>query len=554
MRPFFSATLCLALCLPAIAQDVKESVPAAITTASPTLEAADKSYRSGKFFDASQQYQLLVKADSTSVPARVGLVRSYLKLQAVKPAFEAASAALSANPNAPELHSVMGDVQFRRGEMGPAEAEYRAALKADNRNVYAALGLAKIYEAFSLHRRAYDLLKAAHSIAPNDPEVQRAWMHTLPRSQRINAIEEYMKAPAGDDSDTSASLAMYLEYLKAIQSRPKHSCELVTKVESTEVELRPLLIDIHHLHGWGLEVKINDQKMRLDLDTGASGLVISRRMAEKANVARVSDEKVSGIGDKGPVMSYTGYVSTIKIGELEFHDCIVDVIDRRTVVDDDGLIGADVFSNYLVNIDFPGKKLKLSPLPERPDETAPETASLNTGGEKSDNDGATKEGADVKPEEILPKDRFIAPEMQQWTKVFRFGHMLLIPTKVNDGPPKLFLIDTGAFANTFSTEFAREITKVSRDEEMQVKGISGYVKEVFTADKASLSFAHIRQQNEDTVTFDLSNISRHTGTEVSGILGYATMAILEVKIDYRDGLVDFVYDAKRTHTEYMRTK
>jgi len=135
MRPFFSATLCLALCLPAIAQDVKESVPAAITTASPTLEAADKSYRSGKFFDASQQYQLLVKADSTSVPARVGLVRSYLKLQAVKPAFEAASAALSANPNAPELHSVMGDVQFRRGEMGPAEAEYRAALKADNRKI-----------------------------------------------------------------------------------------------------------------------------------------------------------------------------------------------------------------------------------------------------------------------------------------------------------------------------------------------------------------------------------------------------------------------------------
>jgi hypothetical protein len=132
--------------------------------------------------------------------------------------------------------------------------------------------------------------------------------------------------------------------------------------------------------------------------------------------------------------------------------------------------------------------------------------------------------------------------------------MLLIPTKVNDGAPKLFLIDTGAFANTFSTEFAREITKVRDEEELRVKGISGYVQKVYSADKASLAFAHIRQQNEDTVTFDLSNISRHTGTEISGILGYATMAILEVKIDYRDGLVDFVYDPKRTHTENWRTK
>jgi hypothetical protein len=44
------------------------------------------------------------------------------------------------------------------------------------------------------------------------------------------------------------------------------------------------------------------------------------------------------------------------------------------------------------------------------------------------------------------------------------------------------------------------------------------------------------------VTFDMSSISKSTGTEVSGILGFAMLRILQIKIDYRDGLVDFIYN------------
>ena len=40
-------------------------------------------------------------------------------------------------------------------------------------------------------------------------------------------------------------------------------------------------------------------------------------------------------------------------------------------------------------------------------------------------------------------------------------------------------------------------------------------------------------------------MSDRTGTEVSGVLGFTTLRLLDVKIDYRDGLVDFVYDPKR---------
>jgi hypothetical protein len=131
--------------------------------------------------------------------------------------------------------------------------------------------------------------------------------------------------------------------------------------------------------------------------------------------------------------------------------------------------------------------------------------------------------------------------MKSFTPVYRFGHGLLINTQLNDLPPKLFLIDTGAFANTISPAAAREVTGVSSDSHVTVKGLSGKVDKVFRANEFTIQFGRLRQKNQDTVAFDIKRISDSIGTEVSGMLGFATLAILEIKIDYRDGLVDFIY-------------
>jgi hypothetical protein len=55
----------------------------------------------------------------------------------------------------------------------------------------------------------------------------------------------------------------------------------------------------------------------------------------------------------------------------------------------------------------------------------------------------------------------------------------------------------------------------------------------------------LRQENQNLTSFDLSHISDAIGTETSGILGFAMLRMLDVKIDYRDGLIDFNYDPKR---------
>jgi hypothetical protein len=237
-----------------------------------------------------------------------------------------------------------------------------------------------------------------------------------------------------------------------------------------------------------------------------------------------------GIGDKGAAAGFIGVADTIKIGELEFQGCHVEVTEGASVTNEDGLIGADVFSHYLVDIDFPHWKLNLTTLPVLPP--------------PSDADNAL---VAKYPKIAGFHDRYVGPEFKSYTPVFRFGHMLLILTRVNDLPSKLFLIDTGAFSDTISPAAAREVTKVRNESEIQVKGLSGQVKQVFTADNLTLQFSRFRQPARDMVAFDTTAMSNSSGVEISGMLGFAMLYQMEIKIDYRDGLVDFGIDPSRVH-------
>lgn len=553
MRRLLFLLLCsFALCFSpyAIADDAKPN---------PDLAAADQLYKSGKFAEAADRYQAIVKADPTLVAAQAGLIHSLLREQKVDDAFAAANSGLAAQPNSAPLLAAMGDVDVRRAQMPEAETSYRNALKVDPKLVPAYLGLARLYRAFSLYRHAYDELQRAHEIAPDDPEVQRMWFGQLSRRERIGAIEAYLARPHPDNAEETENLQRYLDFLKATVDKPVHACRLVSKLDQTDTKLEAMRSDPRHIFGYGLVVKINGRDQRLQLDTGAGGIVIGPKAAEKAGLTRIAEERYSGIGDKGVQSGYSAVAAQIRVGDLEFADCIVHVAERATINSEDGLVGANVFSSYLIDIDIPDQKLRLSPLPPRPDE-APAPPTLKTEEEPQSNSEEKPENAvDPKAEPSaadkpavaaprrLPKDRYVAPEMARWTPVFRFGHALLIPTHVNESPSMLFLIDTGAARNTLSKRAASQVTKISSDPNMHVKGLSGNVSDVYRAEKADLVFGHLAQKNQEMITFDLSSISRRLGTEVSGMLGFDTLRMLQVKIDYRDGLVDFAYDASRWH-------
>jgi tetratricopeptide (TPR) repeat protein len=528
------------------AQVVPTAPPATTSGIMPMLAAANQLFSQQKFADAGARYQAIVKADPKIAPAQVGLMRCLLMLQKIDDAQAAATAAVAAVPNSVQVLATAADVQFRLGKIPEAERLYIKARDLDPKDPEPYLGLSRIYKAYSLYRRAYDNLKKAHEVAPDSPVVQVLYFHSLPKADQIPALEAYLAKP-NLNPQMAHGLQGYLAFLKKEAAAPAHACKLVSNVEQTDTKLNAFARPDTQLGGVSLDVNINKQGVRLALDTGNTGILLGRAAGEKLGLQRLGYQAISGVGDAGTQGGYTALADRIRIGNLEFQDCVVKVTDAATPVPgQDGLIGTDVFSSYLVDIDIPGSRLRLSQLPKRPNENA-QPAALQTmaqdQGEDSDSEASSSIPAAGVPTDI-PMDAYVAPSMANWSKVYRFRSLLLIPTYVDHTGPVLFMIDTGSFSNILSTRTAQQVTQL-RATGMQVSGMSGSVSKVYTADKATLQFGRFAQENEDMVTFDLSAASRQTGTEVAGILGFRMLRILQIKIDYRDGLVDFLFDPHR---------
>jgi len=447
------------------------------------------------------------------------------------------------------LLTELGEVQYRDGTPWLAGATADAAMKIDPCYPQLRLLNARILRLNALYASAAKEISVAHALDPHSPQIRRRWLETLPLKERINELEAYLSTGGGDDPETIKSLNFYLEFLKHQLVEPHKACRLVSDTQTAAIPFAAMMRDATHIRAFGLDVKLNDHNARLEIDTGASGLVISRSVADRAGLKQFSRTEIGGIGSEGRRSAYTAYADDIKIGSLEFRDCDVEVIDQRNVVDTDGLIGMDVFSRFLITLDYPFRKLMLAPLPPRPGDTTSLKPTLETTNDAADDDSSTNTAeaktSASKPVPHGPYDRYIAPEMKDWTRVYRIGHNLLVPTTLNNSKPKMFILDTGAFSTTISPEAAREVTKVHSDDRVNVQGISGKVDKVYSADSITFQFANISQKVENVFAFATPSVSKNLNMEVSGFIGYTALAQMTISIDYRDSLMKFAYDPNR---------
>ena len=192
-----------------------------------------------------------------------------------------------------------------------------------------------------------------------------------------------------------------------------------------------------------------------------------------------------------------------------------------------------------MTLDFPKHELRIAPLPERPGEKKPDAAKPDAAGDDQEQEA---------------HDPYIAPEMAKWLRIYRRGHELLMPTAIVDTKrikdesawkDKLFVLDTGSEDNTISTRAAKEVTKIGRDDEIELSGISGKVDKVYEAGQFTLQFAGLRLNSPSMTSIDLTKWSHDDGVEVSGFIGAPLLFQLVMHIDYRDNLVAFEYTPKK---------
>jgi tetratricopeptide (TPR) repeat protein len=530
-----------------LAQQPAKAHCTVVTADEPAANDAAKDYRAGNWESAAAKYKELLAAHPDDAEVIAGYVRSELKMDKLDDAYTIASAAVAKDPKSATLRTALGEARFRRGDIGESEKDFFAAQQLDPCNARARLGIARVARAESNYLTSQQQVQVARKLNQADPDIYTAWLSTLHLKDRIADLQQTVDHDGDADNEFAKSRKAYLERLKRAEEGESHHCAATSSIDKTTLPLIPtgtdatdMWNDSSTISTWGLNVEINGKQAHLLVDTGAGGIYIGHSFAARAGLKLEEKILVGGIGDSGPQSSFVSHANSIKVGEITFSDCAVEVSDSRSVLDFDGLIGMDVFAQYLITLDFPLHQIHLAPLPARPSEAAPSNE-LRT----STEDSETTVSSDPHGEPSRgPHDRYIAPEMKNYTEIFRFGHELLIPTRLNKGDPVLMMIDTGSYQTVVTRRAAQPFLHLFSSTS-DSRGIAGRVKRVYHG-HLTLQFDHMEDSENDLAVFEgLHAFGGNVGTEVSGILGFPVLRQLVIDIDYRDGLVHFTHDANR---------
>lgn len=495
--------------------------------AAPLGEARQLAWN-GDYKRAAARYNEIIAGGVDVAAAYAGLASVYLKMQKMDDAQKAATEAVELEPALPMAHTALGEVYFRQGKLQEAEQQFLTALKAKNEEARAYLGLAHLYRATFNEQGAKSFLGRAHALESKDPEINGDWLETRPAAEQIRALEAFVNSGGHGQHVSRAGARQKLALLKDQALHPDRTCKIVNKVSATQMNMEPLFTQSRgpsnrFYPGVGLDVRLNKSVSRLMLETG-DRIMINQKVAEKAGVQQVFRTEAEGVGDENPPEGYVGYVEFIKIGEIELKGCYVTVIEEAATHNSlsvfDGIIGTALFSSFLVDIDLHHLKLRLSELPPLEGHPQPELP----------------QAGDAPAGPI--HERFIAPQMADWTPMYRSGDLLLLQTLANGSGPRQFCIALGSAVNLISPEAAREAGNVLDDQFVRLHGLNGAVKTSLRTEPIKLEFARAEYKTDAISVVDLSQFSRR-GIEVSGTIGFEVLRDADVKIDYRDGLVAF---------------
>ncbi|HLY18428.1 MAG TPA: aspartyl protease family protein [Bryobacteraceae bacterium] len=455
---------------------------------------------------AAELYSALLHSDPAWGAGYYGSVRALIGARRAPEAYAAAEDGLRHAPDSAEGQTAAGLAAYRRGDLPHAEAYFRKAREIDAHYAYAPSGLASIYNAVSKFKTGQALAAQAWRAAPSDPRLMVEWASSLQGAEHIAALERAL-ALYDPSSREAVSLRAHIASDKAAGGRKLR--RLVSPYRSYDVQLVPIGVG-RHVYAVGLRVRFNDaHAVRLMLDTGAGGISLSTKAAEKAGLESLSGESAEfkGLGDRKPQEAFAYLASSVSVGDIRFADFPVEASKAADDPDYDGLIGADVFRQFQVTVDFQKPRLILSPY----------------------SDGQPGDQA-LDAQDPLPAG---------FARMFRFGHILAVETSINQRPPQLFVVDSGWTANLIDSGAAQESTKVRRDYNSGLTGLQGRLDQVSRAAKVSLIFAGFRQDNSDLLATSLEGLADAKGVSFAGILGMPVLWQMKMTIDYRAGALRF---------------
>ncbi len=475
---------------------------------------AHQKFNQGKYEDAAIAYRSWVAAEPTSGTALAGVVRSLLFAGRKPAAYEALAAAQKVAPEHSDVLLAAGDVAFRQGNFRQAETAYKAAVQKEPKSTAAWMGVVRLFEIASANQSAERTLKRALELNPGNRTFLNALASLRPEGPEHIVLLETELATYPADSPPAVSLREHIERDKKWGDRRRRT--LVSPYQATKIPIEIMRDSPTRFRGWGLKISVNDSKpIILMLDSGASGITLNDKVAATLGLESENPHnfELGGIGSGKRLTGHREIAKKLDIGGVVFRDFPLSIVEGK-VEEDAGLIGTDVFEQFLVTVDLPGENVGLTPFP----------------------------GMQTAPDPNVPSQRTLSAATEGFYPFYRFGHSILVPTKVSDKGPFLLIVDSGARDTILLREVAEQVGKVKTDTHVQFKGIQGKTRQVYEIDNAVLEFAGIRQRNSQGVTvLDASDFGGNLGTDIGGLLGARALIYLSTTIDYRNGLIKFVY-------------
>jgi hypothetical protein len=505
--PFFIPTFCRAsgrtswmsgigaiLLVPAVS--LCGQSPACPAVADHVATPAGTAYGEGRYGAAEELYEQTLAKSPQDVELSAALAHTLLHEGKVAQASTQVNTTLAANPHAAPTLTALAEVQLRQGEPWLALETLDQAAAADS--CYARIHLirSRALRIDSMYASERKEIESAYDIDPTDPDIQYEWSRVDSPANEIEGTDKALASQKDIDAETRKKAEATVHAMMPLLFENSQTCQVVPDAPSATLPLQATYADPKHIDGYRLEADFPQGKAKLIVDTAASGLFISKALAD-LNGFKQGPEDPPG----------TAHIDSFRVGPLEFRNCLVGVTDGPIAGKSDGFIGTDIFASWLITLDYRNAKLILAPLPPHSGD--------------------------------LPGDRTVPPELADYTPVYHRRQYLLVPLTFGNRSRELFILATGMRFSAMTSPVAHSLSKMTvnftNTEQTANGGKAQFYREVFDIQMANLPQIH----QGHILELDPTVIDRNAGFEIAGMLGLDVLQPLTLHLDYRDGLVKF---------------
>jgi tetratricopeptide (TPR) repeat protein len=390
--------------------------------------------------------------------------------------------------------TILADQLFWDGRFTEARTAYERVLALDSQSIPARLGLGRIADLLSQTEQARAQYSSAFQADPMHPDAVLAFASVVAGPARQTLLSNFLALNRVSNHDGSLQNNLRIsDAVARLAMERKLAGRTLGTVVSPHQSYRLSLSELwtnNAPSGVTLKARINGgPQLRLQLDSGAKGLVLNPAAGRAPHLETLTGSVLYGFGSEEPTLGRVALAASLELGALKITNVLAQVSDTDLVSQADGLIGLDVFKDFVIHLNPRSRRLDLEPL-----DSAQACADCN--------------------------------------QIYRLENLLLLHATINGQAEGNFILDTGSPLSLISH---RMVAGSGRTK--WLNGAQGQQEVDIQSVPASFRIGPQRFLTFDYATFDTRQISQRYGTSIAGAIGYSMLRELNLTVDFQRGLV-----------------